>query len=181
MPPVPYVADKFDEVNKGVKEMYCCIPVDSGPTLLQVRFNKNVFFANEIAYAEVRLDQTNCKLDVREIGFQVQQHLTLRGVDRDADSFTHVVSVLEEKDTTLVRARAPSQALPSLMALNLANLISKPDKIPPKKNGEPYTPEEVFLLTHLPPATNSTHIQNRYELNVNIKYDTDIDCCSEKP
>ena len=51
--------------------MYCCIPIKAGPTKLAVRFNKNVFFANEVAYAEVKVDNVNCGLDIKEIEFQV--------------------------------------------------------------------------------------------------------------
>ena len=42
------------------------------------------------------------------------------------------------------------------------------------------SPEETFLMQYLPPATKSHHIHNRYELNVNVKFNG-WDCCSDKP
>ena len=35
----------------------------------------------------------------------------------------------------------------------------------------PRSPEELFLLTQLAPATHSSNVSNRYFLNANIKYD----------
>jgi hypothetical protein len=38
----------------------------------------------------------------------------------------------------------------------------------------------LFLLQNLSPATNSICIENRYVLNVNVKYDG-CGCCSDHP
>ena len=38
----------------------------------------------------------------------------------------------------------------------------------------------MFLLVNLAPASHSHHIQNDYELNVNVKYDG-CTCCSSVP
>jgi len=35
-------------------------------------------------------------------------------------------------------------------------------------------------MKYVPPATHSTHIENFYELNVNVKF-KGWDCCSDKP
>lgn len=50
------------------------------------------------------------------------------------------------------------------------------DGVTPKKR----TPDEIFMLSQMAPATHAKHIVNDYVLNVNIKYDA-INCCSTMP
>lgn len=76
------------------------------------------------------------------------------------------------------------------MYLELANCRQDYNKIGPKykKNKETgekteveRSPEEIFLLNHIPPATEGAFIKNEYFLQVKVKYDSGWDCCSEKP
>lgn len=41
----------------------------------------------------------------------------------------------------------------------------------------PMSPEEIFMLKMMAPATHSYYINNDYELNVNVTYKQDQDCC----
>jgi hypothetical protein len=67
--PVSFVQDKYDEHNVNISECLCVIPVDRGWCKLQVRFQKNVFFANEKAYCEVLVDNSKCDQKIEEIEF----------------------------------------------------------------------------------------------------------------
>ena len=76
------------------------------------------------------------------------------------------------------------------MTLNLATCKYKGPELGPKykKNKETgekteveRSPEEKFLLNHIPPATEGAFIKNEYFLMVKLKYDSNFDCCSEHP
>jgi hypothetical protein len=62
---------------------------------MQVAFQKNVFFSNEIANAMVTVDNTKSKLRVNEIEFQVTQHLKISNGHR---THHHKKDILENKD-----------------------------------------------------------------------------------
>ena len=78
---------------------------------------------------------------------------------------------------------------PQTMSLDLGTIkfnIPKPTK--KKKDPKswlggtinvPRSPEEIFMLSNLPPACHSPHIKIDYFLNANIKYDG-CTCCLEK-
>lgn len=51
---------------------------DRGQSQLDVRFNKNVFFGNEVAQALIAVDNHECALGVTEVEFQVVQKLSLK-------------------------------------------------------------------------------------------------------
>jgi hypothetical protein len=66
------------------------------------------------------------------------------------------------------------------MELNLGSLMKQDHMIMPREGGKARLPEEIFMMKFLPAATNSTHIENRYTLNVNVKHAGWL-CCSPKP
>jgi hypothetical protein len=75
----------------------------------------------------------------------------------------------------------PVGTVPELMKIELEKLTKAPEAIPlMNKKGEPKTPEEIFMLRHIPPATESQHVKNTYELNVNVQLEA-CTCCSPKP
>lgn len=70
-----FVQGQFTEKSADISECFCCIPVGRGQTKIQVRFDKNVFFANERAHAEVVCDNSKCELAVKCIEFVVHQKI----------------------------------------------------------------------------------------------------------
>jgi len=65
------------------------------------------------------------------------------------------------------------------MVLNLGQISYTPNPMKTNKKAKlmsgnkkvPRSPEEMFLMSQLPPATHSKYIQNEYNLNVHVKYD----------
>ena len=66
-PPVAFEQGRFTDVTTEISECFGA----KGTCKLYVRFSKNVFYSNEIAYAEVTVDNSQCDLAVEEVEFQV--------------------------------------------------------------------------------------------------------------
>jgi hypothetical protein len=65
----PPVAFKQDEQHRQTVGITTCCCFDQGKTGLLVQFDKNVFFSNEIAKANVSVDNRECNLKISEIEF----------------------------------------------------------------------------------------------------------------
>ena len=46
--------------------------LDKGVSIVSSKFNKNVFTAAELAEGEIRIDNSNCKLPVRNVIFSIE-------------------------------------------------------------------------------------------------------------
>lgn len=142
-----------------------------------------MFYSNEAALADVIVDNHECKLKINEIEFQVVQRLHLRGFHNWQGSF----DVIENKDRSGV-APLYTEPVTKKMALNFANIRYVVEAMKRKKKPGlfagsemiPRSPEEIFMLGQLSPATHSKHISNDYFLNVNVKFDG-CTCCSSVP
>jgi len=66
---VEFIADKYSSDSKQMSECYCIIPIQRGISKVNVKFIINVFYSNELAYAEVLVDNSKCELDVEEVEF----------------------------------------------------------------------------------------------------------------
>ena len=74
------------------------------------------------------------------------------------------------------------------MQLNLATIAYVVNQMKKKKRPGlfsgfdmvPRSPEEIFMLSQLAPATHSRHIINEYFLNVHVNYDGCM-CCASTP
>jgi len=141
---------------------------------MNVHFQKNVFFGNEIANCTVSVDNHECKLRVEEVEFQVVQKMTLQGHRHWGGSF----DVIENKDKTGI-APLQTEVVTKIMQLNLDTIKYIVEATRSKKK-IPRAPEELFMLSNLAPACHSAHIKNDYFLNVNVKYDG-CTCCSSLP
>jgi len=56
-PPVAFTPDAYLQQTKDIAEC-CCMA--KGSCGLEVKFNKNVFYSNETAFADVRVDNSQC-------------------------------------------------------------------------------------------------------------------------
>ena len=157
---------------------WCCVCpgcCGKGATGMMVKFEKNIFYSNEVANSLVSVDNSKMNMQITEVEFQVVQKMRLPGWHRDFD-------ILENKDRAGI---APNQeAVTKQMQLNLAAIQYTCNGFKRKKlfGGAPKAraPEEVFMLTQMAPASHSRYISNDYFLNVNVKY-TACNCCSTLP
>lgn len=78
-PPVAFNAAASAQQKVGITTCCCC---DKGHAALNVLFNKNVFYSNESATADVSVDNHECKLKITEVEFEVQQKLLIHGFHR---------------------------------------------------------------------------------------------------
>ena len=60
-PPVQYQQNTGANVTKEITTCCCC---DQGKSSLGVTFQKNIFYNNEVAWANVGVDNSNCELDI---------------------------------------------------------------------------------------------------------------------
>jgi len=148
--------------------------MDQGRTQLGVKFDKNVFFGNEVANSNVTVDNHECKLRITEVEFQVVQRMRLSGYHSWSGKF----DVIENKDQAGMDA-GYTEPVTKIMTLNLDACKYSISNQRAKKCCA-RSDEEMFLLTNLAPAAHSHHISNDYELNVNVKYDG-CTCCSSVP
>ena len=73
----------FDQV---VAISTCCCQ-DQGKTQMTVRFDKNVFFSNEICNADVTIDNRLCKLRITSVDFEVEQKISINGAHHWSGKF----------------------------------------------------------------------------------------------
>jgi len=69
----------------------CC---DKGSIDVQVHFPKNVFYNNEIAYANVEIDNSKSGLDITMVDFEVKQDVFIGGGGWDLPPFNCSYDVL---------------------------------------------------------------------------------------
>ena len=55
-----------------------CFPIPKGDVVLEVRFNKNIYYANEKASLEVKIDNSQSKIDIKDIEIKLEQLMILR-------------------------------------------------------------------------------------------------------
>lgn len=65
-PPVPFEPNSSSQQTVPLTVFCCC---GKGTSKLDVTFSKNVFYSNEIAYADVKVDNSQSQLRVKEIEF----------------------------------------------------------------------------------------------------------------
>ena len=103
--PVDFQADKVEIQNKPITT-WCC--AGQGNSELSVQFQKNVFFANEVAQALVGVDNSKCQLDIESIHFDLVQRLKLRdGSGWGSATHPWQFDVLDTKDASRVASGAP--------------------------------------------------------------------------
>jgi hypothetical protein len=71
-PPVAFTPDAYLQQTADIATC-CCMA--KGTCGLEVKFNKNVFYSNETAFADVRVDNSKCLLNVNTVEFEVKQVL----------------------------------------------------------------------------------------------------------
>ena len=81
-PPVPFQQDSVLQNTSSVTT-WCC--VEQGSAVVKAQFEKNVFFANEIANALVTTDNSKCNLRVQHVEFAVRQKILIMGRDFTSD------------------------------------------------------------------------------------------------
>lgn len=134
-------------------------------------FDKNVFFSNEVANSIVTIDNSQFNSKISEVEFQVIQRMRLPGWSSGFD-------LIESKDRSGINGNAPP--VTKEMQLNLGAIRYSCSEYKKKMFGgklKPRPAEEIFMLTHMAPATHSRYISNDYFLNVNVKYAAS-DCCA---
>lgn len=168
-PPVPFEAEAWKQHSVNLMSYCCC---DKGFATMQSRFNKNVFYSNEIAMADIALDNSKAQVNATEMEFQVVQKLRISGGSGWLDGgreLSKSYDLLENQDHNVVPAGNADLVIKNF-SLNLADIKYAINPHRSKKN-KPRSPEEMFMMSQLPPATHSRHITNEYFLNANIKHD----------
>ena len=83
--------------------------------------------------------------------------------------------MIETHDITGVAAKEPN-IYTTGMSLDLSKVTRKIDQNKLINAEKPKSPEEIFMLKMMAPATHSCYINNDYELNVNVSYKQDREC-----
>ena len=95
---------------------------------------------------------------------------------------TFTFDLIENKDRSGIDPKQSEIVKQMQLNLQAIHYTCTPFKRKKMFQGAPKarTPEEIFMLTQMAPATHSRHISNDYCLNVNVKYDA-TNCCSDLP
>ena len=174
-PPVEFKPDEYQVQTVNLTE-WCCL--DRGSCTLETKFNKNIFYANETAMCDVRVDNSNCQLNVDCVEFQVTQTLHIKAEGEYHYGHTKSWDIIENKDTSGIPAGSQEKQIKT-MTINLADIRFEPPPRREKKNKD-RSPEHMFMLSGLAPACHSRLIDNDYVLNCNVTF-SGCTCCSSVP
>jgi hypothetical protein len=67
---------------------WCCI--DQGPSSITVYFEKNVYTVGEVACMYAEIDNSKCKLNIREVTGELQNKLIVRANDGQSKTIRRV-------------------------------------------------------------------------------------------
>ena len=62
-----------------------------------------MFFNNEVAKAKVKVDNSDCKLNIKNIEFRILQKVKIKG---DEDKFEHEQEIIDKNDNNKIEAGA---------------------------------------------------------------------------
>ena len=120
--------------------------------MLNVNFNKNVFYNNEVAECFYTYDNSKSLLDTKEIEFELCQSVEIIAkVLFGSRTFRHDFEILENRNKAVIVAGWQAQVSDS-MRLNLGNLKFPVNPTKKKKTGllksikVNRSPEEIFQL-----------------------------------
>jgi hypothetical protein len=88
--PVAFKQD-HQQMKKTNLSTWCCC--GKGSVDVAVHFPKNVFYNNEIAFANVEIDNSKSELDINMVDFEVKQDVWIGG-DRYLPPFRDTFDVL---------------------------------------------------------------------------------------
>jgi hypothetical protein len=114
-PPVPFAQNAQSKQQVALTTCCCC---DKGTSGLEVRFDKNVFYSNEVACADVAVDNSKSQLPITEVEFQVCQVLRINAGYGFNHTWSGKFDVIENKDRTGVPAGSAEQVT-KRMTINL--------------------------------------------------------------
>jgi hypothetical protein len=80
---------------------WCCL--GKGCVDVAVHFPKNVFYNNEIAYANVEINNSKSGIDINMVDFEVKQDVWIGG-DRSLPPFRDTFDVLQNRDVARINA-----------------------------------------------------------------------------
>ena len=114
---------------------------------MAVKFDKNVFFSNEICSADVTVDNRECKLRIISVDFEIEQKVRISGMHQWNGKFI----ILKTSDMTGINANY-TEPVSNRMSLNLGSIVfvvnnMKSVKKPGIFGGRelvPRSPEEIF-------------------------------------
>ena len=117
---------------------------------MSVKFDKNVFFGNEICNADVTIDNHLCKLRITSVDFEIEQKIRINGFHQWSGKF----DVLKTSQIEGINA-GYTEPVSRVMSLNLGSIIyivngMKSVKRPGIFSGRelvPRSPEEIFMLS----------------------------------
>ena len=161
------------QVETSEIKTWCCIA--QGTCTLKTDFEKNIYIPTETAKALMTIDNSNCKCDVKQVTFAVEQHLKLRADGRE----DHSKHVLIESVMGGPKAEEAETVLP--MELDLANIKYEVDGEKKKKGVlKKRSPEDMFQMASIQPAVHCKNIVNEYFLTTKVEHDGCV-CCVDIP
>jgi hypothetical protein len=156
---------------------WCCL--DQGHSELKCEFNKTVFQPNEVAEAECKIDNSDCKIDVTSVTMKVMMcgKITIDGHE------TEIEKPLPGAHDDCEGPKA-GEKLEKTLKIDLDKI--KYEAVKQKKNKKTghkkdVSKEDQWMMSQIQPATrNAKHFKMRYYSVVSTKFDGTI-CCDETP
>lgn len=152
----------------------CCC--DQGYSAMTTTFGKTVYCPNEVAMAHAKINNSECKLDVKQVAFAVEMHVD---ISIWADHFRHTY---EYAKSSCPGPNAGQADWEQNFGIELHKI--KYEAVTQKeKDGAIKTvgPDDQFIMSQMQPAvSHGKFIKNRYFLAVRTDFDG-CTCCHETP
>ncbi len=166
--------DDIKKVDDNEIKTWCCM--SQGKSKLTTVFEKNSFEPDDKVEADVKIDQKNCKVDMKGISLRLEQHVHVKA-EGNSDS---QVNVLIENKYDGVKAGTEDEVKKELkLDLSKIKTTMKGDK---KKKGKTkkVSPEDMFLGSCIQPACKGKFVNIEYYLVTVTEFDG-CTCCDDMP
>ena len=170
--PVEMRTDQTLSETSEIKTWGCCA---QGTSSLKAEFNKNVFTPDETAEGDLKIDNSNCKVAVKEVRFSIEQVVKQR-----IGHHTHTETrTIIKKDCS---GPGPGDGdWKKDMELDLSKIKYEVASEKKKKGKvKKISKEDAFAMASLQPACHTKAFSNEYYLCVTTEYDGCI-CCVDLP
>jgi len=151
----------------------CCIP--QGTSTLKTDFEKNIYCPNEVARAIMHIDNSDCKVDVTQITFAVEQRIVIHIKGHNHTTVRNLVTHTQKGPKSGEKMEAP-------MELDLSKIRNEVSKEHMKKGAvKAYSKEDLFMMEGVQPASHSSVCTNEYFLTTKTAFDVCCNCCDNLP
>jgi hypothetical protein len=170
--PVTLETGNVMKETSEIKTWGCCA---QGTSALEAEFAKNVFTPQEVAEGDLKIDNGNCKVKVKEVRFSIEQVMKQRiGHHSHTEKRTIIKKTCDGPEANDANWKKSMELDLSKIKYDVATEKKK------KGQTKKISKEDAFQMASLQPACHTKKFSNEYYLCVTTEYDGCI-CCVDLP